>query len=439
MGNKNLSTSVLIIGNGISGVTAARHIRKRSDLSITVVSEETKYFFSRTALMYIYMGHMKFEHTKPYENSFWKKNKINIVEGRVMTINDSLNSVELTDGLRISYQYLIIGCGSKPNKFGWPGQDLKGVSGMYHLQDLEQLEKLSPYIDSSVIVGGGLIGIELAEMLHSRNIKVHYLVRESSFWNKVLPKEESQMITRHILDHHIGLQLETELKEIVSDTHGRAKGVYTSNDDYISCQYVGLTCGVKPNIDFLTESESNIKTDRGILVDKYLQTNIENIYAIGDCAQQTQPNPKRLAIEAVWYTGRMMGEAVARTITGNETPYNPGQWFNSAKFFDIEYQTYGWVNAQPNPKQEKHLYWEHPQKNISIRLAYHPNTFKFIGVVNMGIRLKHEVFNQWLEDHRDISFVIHDLQQAHFDPEFYGNYIKMAKTKFEQHLIPEHS
>ena len=436
---KGLSTSVLIIGNGISGVTAARHIRKRSDLPITIVSEETEYFFSRTALMYIYMGHMKFEHTKPYENSFWKKNKINLVEGRVVKIDETLNTVELADKLRISYRHLIIGCGSKSNKFGWPGQDLNGVSGMYHLQDLELLEQLSPSISSGVIVGGGLIGIELAEMLRSRNIDVHYLVRESSFWDRVLPKRESQMITRHILDHHIHLQLETELQEIVPNAHNRVKGVYTSNNEFISCQYVGLTCGVRPNIDFLIDSESNIKTDRGILVDKYLQTNIENIYAIGDCAQQTQPNPQRQSIEAVWYTGRMMGEAVARTITGDKTPYNPGNWFNSAKFFDIEYQTYGWVNAQPNPEEEKHLYWEHPKKNISIRLAYHPNTLQFLGVVNIGVRLKHEIFNRWLDQNREISFVINRLQEANFDPEFYGNFVKMAKTKFEQNLILEYS
>ena len=64
---------VVIIGNGISGITAARFIRKSSDLKITVISDEHPYFFSRTALMYVYMGHMKFSQTQPYENWFWKK------------------------------------------------------------------------------------------------------------------------------------------------------------------------------------------------------------------------------------------------------------------------------------------------------------------------------------------------------------------------------
>ncbi|HAH38282.1 MAG TPA: FAD-dependent oxidoreductase, partial [Algoriphagus sp.] len=68
---------IVIIGNGISGITCARHLRKLdSDVKITVISGESKYFFSRTALMYVYMGHMKFEHTQPYENWFWQKNRI---------------------------------------------------------------------------------------------------------------------------------------------------------------------------------------------------------------------------------------------------------------------------------------------------------------------------------------------------------------------------
>ena len=80
---------IVIIGNGISGISAARHIRKLSDKRITVISSETDYFFSRTALMYVYMGHMKFDHTKPYENHFWIKNKIDLKRGFVTKIDGS--------------------------------------------------------------------------------------------------------------------------------------------------------------------------------------------------------------------------------------------------------------------------------------------------------------------------------------------------------------
>lgn len=166
---------IVIIGNGIAGVTAARHIRKKSDKQITIVSAETKYFFSRTALMYVYMGHMKFEHTQPYENWFWDKNNIALKEGLVTKVHTDNSNIEFASGEILAYDKLIIATGSKPNKFGWPGQDLEGVIGMYHKQDLEKLEQLAPdnkACNRAVIVGGGLIGIELAEMLRSRKYQL---------------------------------------------------------------------------------------------------------------------------------------------------------------------------------------------------------------------------------------------------------------------------
>ena len=426
---------IVIIGNGISGVSAARHIRKNSDKQITIVSAETKYFFSRTALMYIYMGHMKFEHTQPYENWFWDKNNINLKEGYVSSINTDKKILNFKDSSTLSFDKLIIATGSKPNKFGWPGQDLEGVMGMYHKQDLEKLEKYAPNNEvckRAVIVGGGLIGIELAEMLRSRKIPVTFLVREDSFWNGVLPAQESEMINKHIKEHHIDLRLSTNLKEIKSDANGKVKSIIIEETgEEIFCNVVGLTAGVTPNIDFL--KDSGIETKKGVLVNRFLETNIKDIYAIGDCAEQHEAIGQRRNIEAVWYTGRMMGEVLAQTICGNKMAYNPGHWFNSAKFLDIEYQTYGWVFSERN-KQENEAYfqWQHPKENICITISYDKNTHKFLGINTFGIRMRHEIFDKWLTENKSIEHVLEYLKNANFDPEFYNLYEKDIVAKFNQ-------
>ncbi|MGY8908365.1 MAG: NAD(P)/FAD-dependent oxidoreductase [Flavobacteriales bacterium] len=426
---------IVIIGNGISGVSAARHIRKNSDKQITIVSAETKYFFSRTALMYIYMGHMKFEHTQPYENWFWDKNNINLKEGYVSSINTDKKILNFKDSSTLSFDKLIIATGSKPNKFGWPGQDLDGVMGMYHKQDLEKLEKFAPNNEvckRAVIVGGGLIGIELAEMLRSRKIPVTFLVREDSFWNGVLPGQESEMINKHIKEHHIDLRLSTNLKEIKSDENGKVKSIIIEETgEEIFCNVVGLTAGVTPNIDFL--KDSGIESKKGVLVNRFLETNIKDIYAIGDCAEQHEAIGQRRNIEAVWYTGRMMGEVLAQTICGNKMAYNPGHWFNSAKFLDIEYQTYGWVFSERN-KQDNEAYfqWQHPKENICITISYDNNTHKFLGINTFGIRMRHEIFDRWLTENKSIEHVLEYLKNANFDPEFYNLYEKDIVAKFNQ-------
>jgi len=423
---------IVILGNGISGITAARHIRKLSEHKITVISSETGHFYSRTALMYIYMGHMKYEHIKPYEDWFWAKNNIELVNAHVEGVDTDNKSLKYTNGNTVEYDVLIIASGAKPNKFGWPGQDMEGVSGMYSYQDLENIEKYTKGISRGVIVGGGLIGIELAEMLHSRGIEVTFLVRETSFWNNILPKEESDLINRHIREHKIDLRLETELKEIVPDHSGRVKSIITNKNEEITCGFVGLTAGVSPNISFLKNSK--IEINRGILVDEYLQTNIPDVYAIGDCAQHQNPPIGRAPIEQVWYTGRMHGETVAHTICGNKLKYQPGVWFNSAKFFDIEYQTYGWVKNELQENEDQ-FYWEDQTGKKCIKLVFDKNDHHLLGVNVFGIRLKHELFETWIKNKTNVHTIIKELKKANFDPEFFIRHETEIAKKFESEFV----
>lgn len=425
---------IVIIGNGIAGVTAARHIRKNSDHRITIISGETDYFFSRTALMYVYMGHMKFEHTQPYENWFWKKNRIELKTAWVEKVMGADKTILFTTGETMTFDKLIIATGSIPNKFGWSGQDLDGVQGLYHKQDLEQLEKNAPdnkVCKRAVIVGGGLIGIEMAEMLHSRHIPVTFLVREDSFWNAVLPAGESALVNEEIVANGIDLRLGTNLEEIIDDGNGRCQAVkIKETGEVIACNVVGLTAGVSPNVSFLKDSD--IELGRGVKVNRLLETSVKDVYAIGDCAEQREAIGRRRPIEAVWYTGRMMGETIAQTICGNPMEYNPGHWFNSAKFMEVEYQTYGWVSGTQRPDFEEQFHWRHDKEMICLTIAYHKNTEVFLGINTFGIRMRHEIFDRWLNEGRKVDEVLTYLKDANFDPEFYKRHENAIVQHYNQ-------
>lgn len=382
--------------------------------------------------MYIYMGHMQFEHTKPYEDWFWEKNRIELKRAYVTKVDPNSNSLLFDSGETMQYDELILATGSVSNMFGWPGQDLKGVQGLYNYQDLEAMEVNTKGVERAVVVGGGLIGIEMVEMLLSRQIPVTFVVRETSFWNNVLPKEESEMINRHIRSHHVDLRLSTELKEIMADKGGRVRAVLTGDGEEIPCQFVGLTVGVHPNISFL--QNSGIEVDKGILVDSQLRTNISNIYALGDCAQLRTPKRGRQAIEAVWYTGKMMGETVAATICGNPTDYDPGIWYNSAKFFDIEYQTYGAVSPQLK-ESEDCLYWESEDGLRSLRIVFDVSSKAVLGFNAFGMRLRHKVCDEWLRNSTPIDEVVLNLKRANFNPEFFKKFEKEVQLAFKSMSI----
>ena len=419
---------VVIIGNGIAGITAARHIRRISDKKITVISAESKYFFSRTALMYVYMGHMKWEHLEPYEEWFWEENRIELKQAFIEKLDTSSKMLFLRGGETLEYDKLILATGSVPRKLGWKGQDLPGVQGLVSKQDLELLEENTRNnCKKAVIVGGGLIGVELAEMLHTRNIPVTMLIRENSFWRNVLPQKDADFVARHIQSQGIELKFETELDTIFGQE--RVQGVQTNKGEKIACELVGLTAGVQPQIAFLKGSA--VETDIGVLADEYLQSSIEDVYAIGDCAQLREPPKGRNAIEAVWYTARMMGETVAQNICGNPFKYQPGPWFNSAKFFEIEYQTYGRVAADPQPN-EKHFHWEHENKKQAMTIAYDQESSLFLGINSFGIRLRHELFDRWLREQSSVDYVLQHLKKANFDPEFYTRHEREILNGFKK-------
>lgn len=403
---------IVIIGNGISGVTAARYIRKKSNHQITIISSESKHFYSRTALMYIYMGHMKYEHTKPYEDSFWEKNNIQLVFNHVKEIAFDKKQLHLMDGKSINYDVLILALGSKPNFFSWKGVTLEGIRGMYSLQDLNYIEQYTDGINEATVVGGGLIGVELAEMLHSRGIHTHFIVRENHFWSKFLSQEESEMVSRHIKNHGIDLRLACEVDEFLGDK--RIQQLKLKNGEILNSQFAGICIGVSPNIEFLKNNHL-IKTNRGILVDEFLQTNVADVYAVGDCVEHIHPPVNRPPVEQVWYTGKIMGETVAQTICGKPTKYAPGIWFNSAKFFDLEYQTYGLV---PKNNETATYLRQDFENERSIRIEYNKSTKSVLMVSLLGIRMRHEVWDHWIRSKASIDEVLKNISLAFFDPEF---------------------
>ena len=168
-----------------------------------------------------------------------------------------------------------------------------------------------------------------------------------------------------------------------------------------------------------------------MLVNEYLQTSHPDVYAIGDCAEIRNPVAGRRPIEAIWYTGRMMGQAAANHLCGNNDAYVPKLWFNSAKFFDIEYQIYGDVPAKL-PEGINQIYWEHIDGKKAIRIHFDAATQAVKGFHLMGIRYRHEVCEKWILEQVHIDDVLEHLDLANFDPEFYKSYEDEIRALYEK-------
>ncbi|WP_375419516.1 NAD(P)/FAD-dependent oxidoreductase [uncultured Hymenobacter sp.] len=422
---------LVIIGNGVTGVSCAQAVRQLDAAArITIISSESAHHYSRTALMYIFMGHLRYEHTKPHEDWYWAENRLELIQAQATGLDTARQEITLDNGQTLAYDRLLLATGSRPRLADWPGQHLRGVQGLYGLPDLEQMTRDTQGIRRAVVVGGGLIGIELAEMLHMRGIHVTQLVREGRYWAGILPAEEAALVEKQIAEHHIDLRHHTELAELLAGPDGCVRAVRTTAGDELPAEWVGLAIGVVPNLALA--QAGGLETGRGILVDELLQTSAPNVFAAGDCAQHRQPGPGETDLEQLWYTGRLQGQCVGHTIAGRPTPYRRGVWFNSAKFFNLEYQTYGRVPAQ-TPEGEASFVWQHPGGRHLLRINYRQDGPQAVTGMNaLGLRQRHDVWERWLREGASISSVLKNLGQANFDPEFFRRHEKDIRRQFQE-------
>ncbi len=406
-----------ILGNGIAGTTAARHLRKAdSGARITLISDETDHPYARTALMYVFMGHVRYQDTKLYEDRFWADNRIERRRARVARVAPAARHLVMADGSTLPYDRLLVATGSSPVRAGWPGETLAGIFPLYGIGDVERLDAhvgRGEGVGRAVVVGGGLTGVELTEMLHSRGVPVTFLVRDARFMGKTLPPEESHLVEAEIRRHGIDLRMETEVARFTGEN--RVEGVVTAGGETIPAGVVGATVGVRPNLAAL--DGSGIETAQGVLVDEFLQTSAPDVFAAGDCAQWRSPERGHAPVEQLWYSARRQGFFAARNLLGEGVPFEKGVFFNSAKFYTLEWQQYGAVPAGDVPGLAS-VVWQDGRRLV--RLVYEGRTGALAGVNVLGTRYRADVCRDWIARRTPLAEVVAGLDRANFDPEFHA-------------------
>lgn len=443
---------VVIIGNGVAGMEAALTIREReSDWNITIVSEESDHFFSRTALMWVCSGQMSMQDIEPLERDVYERMRFRRVRARATGVDTRERKVSLAGSLGpIFYDRLLIACGSKPRPGPWAGSDLRGVGHFVTLQDLAWYEREihggasrfgapprptahldfstndSPYAFRSVaadkrgrlakqpvVIGGGLIGIEAVEVALAAGLRPRFFIREDCFWPIALEPRESKWISDRMADHGVHVHLDHEIEALEGDDDGNVSCVRTDRGSHdTDCVLVAI--GVIPATQWLDGSGIELD-DRsgGIVVDESLRSSAQDVYAAGDCAAVRWFEGSRRP-EQLWYTARDQGRVAGRCVLGEEPKYQRGIWYNSAKLMDIEYTTVGLVNW--NVAREQNWFFEETGKvRSTTRVVVQDD--RVVGFNLLGRRWDHSVLIGWIEQRRSLGWVLDHLDAARFDTE----------------------
>jgi NAD(P)H-nitrite reductase large subunit len=398
----------VIIGNGVAGITAAFTLRKRDPhAQITVIGGESDYFISRTALMYVLMDRMNRRDLEPFERRQYTEKNITLLRAWVTALNASTRTLRLADGASLTYDKLLFATGSAPNPAPWPGVAKTGT-GILHfvsLQDLAKWEHVLPATRRAVVVGGGLIGVELVECLRHHGIEVDFLVRESWYWPMALAPEEGEIIATHLRRHGVRLHLGDEIAEVVANPARQLTAVRTTQGRELPCQALGACIGVRPAIDWLRNTQTPPACNRGIQVQADFRTSLPNVWAAGDCAELPTGQ-----VEQLWYSAKRHGELAAQSMLGDPVRYSPPLFYNSAKLFDIEYTTVGVAGPES-------YFRRLPGRDVSIRIMHETNG-AVTGFNMLGSRWDHTWFETWIAERRTLPYVLKNLAQAQFDVEF---------------------
>ena len=381
---------VVIIGNGIAGITAARTIRELSDHAVTVISDEAPFHFSRPAMMYLSTRQLSLEHVQPLSEREIKKLGIVMLHDRVVAIDVSSKRCDLYAGGAIYPDVIVLATGSEPTLYHVPSRVNPTVITYTQLSDVAILDEEVSKARKIAVVGGGLIGAEVAEILHARRAPFVWHIREEGIYRSHLPQQESELITHHIRSFGVDVRLGSSLNGLVDDE---------DTDLVVMCT------GVRPRTKLARSS--GIECLDGIVVSDEFATSIPDIYAIGDCAQPPW------GVEQRWHSGKQHGWHVAHVICNNAKGFQQPLFTNGAKFFDLEWQVYGAVPCDG----ARSYYWKDRVGNRCIRVA-HDAHGRVCGIHAIGIRLRQTVCEQWINQGATVDHVRQCFHDAVFDPSF---------------------
>ncbi len=326
-------TRYLIIGTGAAGVSAAETIRKYDKTGeIILIGEEPDGYYSRPGLAYILTNEIPEDQLYPFQAQDFKRLNLQILQAQATQINATTCKVTLHDGRQLSFDRLLIATGAEARPAGVPGEKLPtgetlpGVIQLDNFANAREIVRRARRAKTAVVVGGGITALEMVEGLVALGVKTHYFLRGDRYWSNVLDETESRIVEHRLQEEGVKIHFNTEIEGIIqkrAGLFGRGEtcvgAVKTKAGEVIACELVGVAVGVGPRLGLA--KTAGLRIEKGVVVDKTMQSNIPNIYAAGDVAQDFDPATGKPVMDVLWPTARDQGRIAGANMAGVHTLY----------------------------------------------------------------------------------------------------------------------
>ena len=403
----------VIVGASAAGIGAVEAIRDVDPVgSITVISEELCPQYSRPMISDFVSGKATFQKMMCREDDFWNKNNVQALTGRTATsLNFTEKYVALDKGERVSYEKLLIATGGKPFVPKMEGTDKEGVFTFTSISDAERLAAKLENSKNAVVIGAGLIGVSVTEALVKRGLNVTIVELQEKILSLLLDSKGSDIIENVMRKAGVTIITGQSVQRIVGKPENdRSVGsVILTKGDQIPCDAVIVAIGVVPRTELVTGTE--VKLNRGIIVDNYMQTNVPDVYASGDVAETYDFTLNQNRLLPLWPLAVAEGKVAGCNMAGNKTEYSGGTNMSSLKYFGIPVISIGITNPKEETAYEI-LVKHEPEKNLYKKVVLKDNVIVGITLVN-DVERAGTLFHL-MKNHINVKKFKHELVSENF-------------------------
>lgn len=385
----------VIIGGVAAGMSAAMEINRTDDSAkITVLERGEDYSYGQCGLPYVVsnvipsIDRVVTRTADDFRENYDIDARINTKVTDIDIENKEVIAIHIKtkEKFTVSYDRLLIATGSDPVKPNWPGSELTGIHPLKTLTDTKKLmDDLTDDIKRVTVIGGGYIGLEMAESFKTMGLEVMLIEREDQLAT-IFDPDMADHIKRAAEDKGIQIRLEESVEGFTGED--RVEKVITDKGEY-STDLVLVSLGIRPNTEFIKDTGVHMLANGAIIVNSYMETSIPDIYAAGDCASQYHRIKKINDYIPLGTNSNKQGRIAGANMAGNSMTFNGIVGSSIVKFFDLALGRTGLTEKEAKQldipyevltsQARSHAGYYPGAETLHIKLLYNKKTNELLG------------------------------------------------------------
>ncbi len=392
----HMTQSYVIIGDGIAGSSAAETLREEAPESdITVITDEGEALYNRILIKEFAKGKLPEAPISIHEEDWYAEREIDLaLNTHVTEIDPDAHTIYTHESDTYEYDKLLVATGGTPTQLPVDNSDADGIHHFWTFQDARNIAEHAERADTGAVVGAGLLGIDLAAICGAQDIDANYFMRGNRWWRYALSEEGAEIIHDGLREKGVTPVFDSGVDAFVTDDDGKVTATVTPDGEEHDSDFVGVAIGLDFNVEVL--QGTGVETDDGVVVDEYMQTNVDDIYAAGDLTRFYDTILNDHGQNGSWGSAKEQGQVAAKNMVADGES-EAFRWVSSYSIthFDFPFLSFGHPTLGDNHIERK--YSDTEWRRLALKDG------KIIGGVLIGDLAPQSAFKQLVREERDVS------------------------------------